>query len=204
MISLCLIVKNEGKHLRKLLKRYVDEIVIVDTGSTDKTVKLAAMFTNKVFSYKWNDDFSKARNYSIKKATKDWILVMDPDEKIKKEDLTKLRKLTKEAPGNILGYRLIQKTYYKNRLISTRGICRLFRNNRKIRFIYPIHETVRESIKSLGGKIAKSGIIIRNYPKLSKEKSNYYLKLLKKKAKLFPQSNYQKEIELENYFASLH
>ena len=215
MLSLCLIVKNEEKILEKFLKNlknYVDEIIIVDTGSKDKTKEIAKKFTKKVFDFKWNDDFSKARNFSIEKATQPWILVLDPDEVIEKKDLTKLKELTKQKnsgrefsrsielkeKSDILGYRIIQKSYHKNKLISVRGICRLFKNNKNIKFIYPIHETVRNSIKELG-KIGKTGIIIKHYPKLNKK--DYYLKLLKIKKELYPKSNVDKEIELERKYS---
>ena len=82
-ISLCMIVKNEENNLDKCLKSivsYVDEIIIVDTGSTDNTKEITYNFTDKVYDFVWVDDFSKARNFSISKANNDWILVLDADE----------------------------------------------------------------------------------------------------------------------------
>lgn len=82
-ISLCMIVKNEEAVLDKCLRSimsYVDEIIIVDTGSSDNTREIAEKYTDKIFEFPWCDDFSKARNYSISKATNDWILVLDADE----------------------------------------------------------------------------------------------------------------------------
>ena len=200
-LSLCMILKDEEPILEKFLnsvKGCVDEIIIIDTGSNDKTKEIAKKFTNKVYGFRWCEDFSKARNFSISKAAKDWILVLDPDEKISKKDFEKIKEVIKENKTDALGYRLIQKTYYKNKLISIRGICRLFKNHKEIKFIYPIHETVRESIKSLKGKISKTGINIEHYPKISKEKQEYYLKLLKVKKKKFPESKVDKEIENES------
>ena len=128
MLSLCLIVKNEEEKLENFLlklKPHVDEIIIVDTGSTDKTKEIALKFTSDVFDFSWNDDFSSARNFSISKATKDWILVLDPDETITENDLVKIKEITndKKINKNNLGYRLIQETYHKNKIISIRGIC---------------------------------------------------------------------------------
>lgn len=83
MISLCMIVKNEENNLRKCLSsisNYVDEIIIIDTGSTDNTKEIARKFTDKIFDYNWDNDFAKARNFSISKAKNDWILVLDADE----------------------------------------------------------------------------------------------------------------------------
>src|SRR3989344_2135515 len=89
-ISLCMIAKNEEKHLEECLnsvKELVDEVIIVDTGSTDKTKQIAKKFNAKIYDFKWVDDFSAARNESLKHATKDWILVLDADEVLDKEAL---------------------------------------------------------------------------------------------------------------------
>src|SRR5690348_3827247 len=84
-ISLCMIVKNEEKYLERCLKSVegvVDEIIIVDTGSTDQTTEIAEKFGAKILRYQWNDDFSSARNYSLKNAKCDWILILDADEEL--------------------------------------------------------------------------------------------------------------------------
>jgi glycosyltransferase involved in cell wall biosynthesis len=88
-ISLCMIVKNEEKNLGKCLDSildYIDEIVIVDTGSTDHTKEIARKYTDKIFDFTWCDDFSKARNYSLSKASNDWVLILDADEIILRFD----------------------------------------------------------------------------------------------------------------------
>ncbi|AJS60370.1 glycosyltransferase [Paenibacillus sp. IHBB 10380] len=82
-ICLCMIVKNEEKYLRRCLdsvKDKVDQIVIVDTGSIDATLDIAAEYTKNIFHFTWIDDFAAARNESIKHATSDYILVLDADE----------------------------------------------------------------------------------------------------------------------------
>ena len=92
-ISLCMIVKNEENTLTTCLgsvKDIVDEIIIVDTGSDDNTKQEALKFTNKIYNFKWVDDFSLARNYSYSKATMDYILWMDADDLILPEDKLKL------------------------------------------------------------------------------------------------------------------
>ena len=84
-ISLCMIIKNEGKVLSRCLdsiKDLMDEIIIIDTGSTDNTKEIASNYTNKIYDFEWTDDFSAARNYSFSKATKDYIYVADADEVI--------------------------------------------------------------------------------------------------------------------------
>ncbi|OAA83186.1 glycosyltransferase [Clostridium ljungdahlii] len=83
MLSLCMIVKNEEESLRNCLAKaasFVDEIIVVDTGSKDNTQSIALEFTDKVYNFKWCNDFSKARNFSISRASNDWILVLDADE----------------------------------------------------------------------------------------------------------------------------
>ncbi len=82
-ISLCMIVKDEEKVLARCLesvKPYVDEIVIADTGSSDRTAEIATRYTDHVYYFKWTDDFSAARNFSFSKATGDYILWLDADD----------------------------------------------------------------------------------------------------------------------------
>lgn len=84
-LSLCMIVKNEEKNIERCLnsvKGIVDEIIIVDTGSTDNTVDLCKKYNAKIFYYQWNNDFAAARNYSLDQATGDWVLVLDADEEL--------------------------------------------------------------------------------------------------------------------------
>lgn len=84
-ISACMIVRNEEKLLPNCLdsiKGWVDEIIIVDTGSTDKTIEIAKSYGAKVYRQKWRDNFSFHRNHSISKATKDWIFIIDADEEV--------------------------------------------------------------------------------------------------------------------------
>jgi GT2 family glycosyltransferase len=98
MLSLCMIVKNEEKNLEKCLNNiveYIKDIVIVDTGSTDATKKIAKKYTNKVYDFKWCGDFSKARNFSISKASNDWVLILDADEVVYKFEKEKIEEFIK-------------------------------------------------------------------------------------------------------------
>ena len=91
-----MIVKNEEKNIIRALqgvKPLVDEMIVVDTGSTDRTKKIAKVFGAKVYDFQWTDSFSDARNFSLSKATGDWILVLDADEVISERDYGKLREL---------------------------------------------------------------------------------------------------------------
>lgn len=109
-ISLAMIVKNEEKHIRNCLERVnniVDEIVIVDTGSTDKTIEIAKEFDAKIYKFDWCNDFSAARNYAAEKTTGEWILVLDADEYVSvgdKETLIQFINLNSNSIGRIEQY----------------------------------------------------------------------------------------------------
>lgn len=95
-ISLCMIVKNEEEVLARCLdtvKHIVDEINIVDTGSTDNTVEIAKQYTDRVFFFEWIGDFAAARNESFKYATKEYILYLDADDVLLEKDQKKLMEL---------------------------------------------------------------------------------------------------------------
>lgn len=98
-ISLCMIVKNEEKHLARCLgsiAELVEEIIIVDIGSTDRTMEIASEYTSNIYSYPWKDDFSDARNYSFSKASMDYCMWMDADDILEEEEKGKFLQL-KEA-----------------------------------------------------------------------------------------------------------
>ena len=103
-ISLCMIVKNEELTLARCLnscKKLFDEIIIVDTGSHDKTIQtykqvvkqIARKYTNQIYDFKWQNDFSLARNYAFSKATSEYIMWLDADDVVPKNSLKELLKL---------------------------------------------------------------------------------------------------------------
>lgn len=99
-LSVCLIVKNEEEVISRCLeccKKFADEIIVVDTGSTDKTKELAFGFTNKIFTFPWNDNFADARNFSFSKATKEYIMWLDADDFITQENINKILNLKKQS-----------------------------------------------------------------------------------------------------------
>lgn len=103
-LSLCMIVKNEEDTLPNCLESVngiFDEIIIVDTGSTDKTREVAAHYTDKIFSYSWNDDFSAARNYSFSKSNCDYLMWLDADDILLEDDAKKLLRLKKDLDGRL-------------------------------------------------------------------------------------------------------
>lgn len=93
-ISVCIIAKNEEKYIEQCLRHLVPfgmEIVVVDTGSTDKTKEIAEKYADKVYDFEWINDFSAARNFAASKAKNNWILVVDCDEYIKELDVQSVR-----------------------------------------------------------------------------------------------------------------
>jgi len=99
-ISLCMIVKNEEDVLDRILtcaSKFADEIIVVDTGSTDNSIAIAKKYTNKIYHFKWDDNFSNARNFSFSKATKDYIMWLDADDYITDTEIDKINKLKKST-----------------------------------------------------------------------------------------------------------
>ena len=114
-ISLCMIVKNEEKHLARCLdtvRDLMDEIIIVDTGSVDRTKEIAARYTDRIYDFAWIDDFSAARNFAFSMAGCDYIYSADADEVLDEENHEKFR-LLKE---NLLPEIEIVQMYYGNQL----------------------------------------------------------------------------------------
>ena len=96
-ISLCMIVKNEAQYIERCIKsarRAADEIIVVDTGSSDDTAEIARRLGAKTRQHQWKSDFSEARNYSIEQATGDWILYLDADEVLTPDACSRLWRLT--------------------------------------------------------------------------------------------------------------
>ena len=208
-ISCCMIVRDEEYYLEQALqsiKELVDEIIIVDTGSLDRTVEVAKKYTNKIFNYKWDNDFSKARNFALAKATKEWILVLDADEIISKEDHGLIKELVKNKQYDaytfvqvsytndqkLLGFTLLPKKTPEAKdfagFISC-NVVRLFRNNKDIHFVNPVHESVDASIKDKG-KIMQTMISIHHYQfakgeRIHKVKQLNYLKIYEDKIDAF-------------------
>lgn len=152
-LSLCMITKNEEKNIKACLESMIniaDEIIIVDTGSTDKTVEIAKSYGAKVFNHKWSNDFSEARNISLEKATKDWIIVLDGDEVLPQEDGKKLKHLINTTSMEALYLRL--ENIVDNKSLGDAVVLRVFRNNKSYRFRNKMHEQVIFSIEEYAGK----------------------------------------------------
>ncbi|MBI2651849.1 glycosyltransferase [Candidatus Woesearchaeota archaeon] len=214
-----MIIKNEEKFLEQCLshaKEIVNEIIIVDTGSIDKTKEIAKKFNAKIFDFKWIDDFSAARNESLRHATKDWILVLDADEVIAKEDLSKIKEAI-ENPEDFVGFSLELRSYIKNffegaaknysnfELIKnypfyiSNFLVRLFKNNLGLHFKHRVHELVIDSIVEKNLKYKKIDIVVHHFgsvknENLINEKTEQYSKIILKQLGEEPENaryNYQ-------------
>ena len=191
-ISLCMIVKNEEHYLARCLnnlKPLVDELIVVDTGSDDSTRDIAEVFGAKVFDYEWQDDFAAARNFSLKKASGGWILVMDADEVIAASDHGKILDLIKKSKNNKHAYVLTTRNYtdrqdsagysentgqYKEEM-STGWIpskkVRLFQNQKGVHFVFPVHEQVDPVLSDMGISLVESPIPVHHYGKLDQART---------------------------------
>ncbi len=148
-ISLCMIVKNEEANIERCLKSLqglMDEMIIVDTGSTDRTVEIARSFGAKVYDFEWTGDFSEARNFSFSKASCDYIYTADADEELDEDNRERFAKLKSDIEE--LNIDIVQM-YYCNQL-AYRTVYnydrelrpKLFRRLRKFVWEDPIHEQV--------------------------------------------------------------
>lgn len=186
-ISLCMIVKNEEKTLGRCLdsiKDIVDEINIIDTGSTDKTKEIALSYTDRVYDFKWCDDFAKARNFSFSKATKEYIMWLDADDVILPKDREKLKKLKENLDKTI---DIVMFKYNLN--LDENGVPalsynreRLLKRDKKYIWKSPIHEAIE-----LTGKIEYMDIAVTHKKEANnnpKRNLNIFENMLKKGIKL--------------------
>ena len=157
-----MIVKNEEKYLRDCLisvRDIVDEIVLVDTGSSDNTISIAKEFNARIFYYKWIEDFSDARNFALSKSTGDWILYLDADERLSANSINKLKNII--GKKELSGYRCIINSIDEiNGKPNLMRYTRLFYNKPKIKFSGRVHEQIDDSLMENGYKILNSDIEI--------------------------------------------
>jgi tetratricopeptide (TPR) repeat protein len=158
-----MIVRDEERHLGRCLKSLegvVDEIIVVDTGSADRTVEVAEACGAKVTDFPWCDDFSAARNESLNHATGAWIIWVDADEVIPEGEGKKIRKLTEEPldRGFTFILRVIDPVTEAMR-VSYRQL-RVFPNHLEIRFEWPVHEQVAPSLRRKGIRIVDTDIVL--------------------------------------------
>ena len=156
-ISGCYMVKNEAKELEssiQSIRNQVDELVVVDTGSTDGTVELAESLGAKVWQTSWQEDFSAPRNLALAKAEGDWIVFLDADESFTPKTAGNLRKLLLEQLDNSVEGLLIERLEIDKdkggELLGKSYVLRVFRNQSKLAYEGRIHEELR-----VGGNVLK-------------------------------------------------
>jgi tetratricopeptide (TPR) repeat protein len=146
-LTAAMIVRNEAAFIGDCLQSLagsVDEIILVDTGSSDETLKEASRFPVSIHHFAWCDDFAAARNYALDRATSDWILYIDADERFQVRDRALLRQTLDDdskVAWNLRFHPRIDWTPYSE--------LRLFRNDPRIRFRGVIHEQMREGVDAV-------------------------------------------------------
>lgn len=115
----------------------VDEHIVVDTGSTDKTIEIAKKYTDKIYTdYEWNDDFSEAKNYALSKCTGDWIMGLDADCRLEPDGVEKIRKIIADNESNCINVKL-----FANKLDGKHYhlLGKIFRKG-KVKYVGKVHE----------------------------------------------------------------
>ena len=197
-LSVCMIVKNEAQYLGDCLnsvRPVADQIVVVDTGSTDDTVEIARAHGAEIHHFSWCDDFSAARNASIAPASGEWILWLDADERLRAADIPLLRSLLvdESLPVAYLVDIYNITRHGNNALLSNAH--RLFNNHRGICFSGRIHEQISPSVAAAGGEERRSGMVLDHLGyaadgERQEQRSERNERLLKKMVKEQPQNAY--------------
>ncbi|TVQ81335.1 MAG: tetratricopeptide repeat protein [Bradymonadales bacterium] len=208
-ISVCMIVRDEALWIEACLasiETLVEEIILVDTGSRDETKAIASRFKAKIFDFEWTGDFSEARNFSLKQANEDWILILDADERMAPKDLLEIQKLVQETSE--VAFSLPTRNYTEMNLASgfkpnsseypdfeknfpgyfeSRKV-RLFRNRLGVQFKGSVHELVEKSLtrrpKDLSFPIHHYGATEAEVER--KKKRDFYQKQVQQKVKEQP------------------
>lgn len=184
-LTLSMIVKNEERHLKGCLesvKDIVDEIVIVDTGSTDNTIKIAEEFGAKIFHFKWINDFAAARNFALQNSNGKWILYMDADERLTPESKNEISSIIEKE--NKAGYYCTVKSLdSENGRDNQMFYVRFFSGSKGIYFQGAVHEQVVPSLIENGYRLLDSQIKIEHIgynigDEQKKEKARRNLELL--------------------------
>ena len=201
-LSLCMIAKDEAAFLERCLQSVVglvDEVVVVDTGSSDNTIEVARRAGARVFSQAWTDDFSEARNRSLAEARGEWVLVLDCDEVLSREDHNRLRRLL--SGKDVDAYRMTTRNYSTEQnqsgWVPCRGSAqeekeypgyfpttkvRLWRNRREVRFVGAVHELVEPTLLQAGMTLGDCLVPVHHYGHVEKERgANHYLEVGERK-----------------------
>ena len=198
-ISLCMIVRNEEQTLGRCLDSVfdlTDEIIIVDTGSKDRTREIAANYTDKIFDFEWIDDFAAARNFSFSLATQEYILWLDADDYLLEADREKFRRL-KETLSPDVDAALMDYVLTRDPLGGAQNITRrhrLLRRDRHFRWVGPVHEYI-----PVTGKVLRTDIEITHAPNVATKDLGRNLRILRK---MIGQNGGQTDLRSQFYLAN--
>ena len=179
-ISLCMIVKDEEKVIERCLNTVVDivdEIIIVDTGSQDSTKEKVKKYKADIYDFTWKDDFAEARNFAFSKARMDYILWLDADDVLEKEDQEKL-KLLKESLNNtvdVISMMYVLSTDENNNPVVSLRRNRMVKRKNNYKWIGKVHEYLE-----VYGNILSADIAVRHLK--DKEYTDRNLKIFRKMA----------------------
>jgi tetratricopeptide (TPR) repeat protein len=191
-LSLCMIVRDEEQMLGRCLAAAapaVDEIIVVDTGSTDSTIEIARSFGARVIEFPWTGSFSEARNVSFEAATGDWLVYLDADEILVAEDRDRLRAITGRTWRE--AFYLVETSYLGELGEGTATVntaLRVFRNRPEYRFTNQLHEQIYKTLPSyLPMRLEQTTIRVEHYGYLgavrtAKDKSRRNIELLLQEA----------------------
>lgn len=144
-LSVCLIVKNEEATISRCLNcaaKFADQIIVVDTGSTDGTVEEVKKFTNEIYFFDWCDDFSAARNFAFEKADKDYVMWLDADDIVTDENCAEIKKLVKTG-GFDMAFLQYAAAFDGDKPTFVYYRERIFRRAKNYRFCGAVHEAVK-------------------------------------------------------------
>ena len=188
-ISLCMIVKNEQNNIARCLssgREAVHEMIVVDTGSTDRTADIATVFGARVYNFTWNGNFSDARNRGIEQATGSWLLALDADEALSERDYPTIAETVRVSGDKPCAWSVLTRNYTER--INSQGWSandgaypdkeaadgwhpswkvRLFPNRPEIRFSGNVHEMVETSLRQSGFEIRKASFVVHHYGELA-------------------------------------
>ena len=164
-LSLCMIVRDNEDTICACLESiypWVDEIIIVDTGSRDRTISICEQFGARILHFPWCDDFSAARNVSLEPANGDWIFWMDSDDIIHEEQGQQLRAIAySDHNPETLGYIVqVHCPSGDDGQMTVVDHVKLIRNSPKLRFEHRIHEQILPSIRRVGGRVEFTNISV--------------------------------------------
>lgn len=209
-LSLCMIVKNEEETLKTSLSNaneYADEIIIVDTGSTDSTKEIAQRYTKNIFDFEWVYDFSKARNFGLEKATSEYIIWLDADDVVPQSTVEKIKEWKEDNLNcDVLLCPYVSSTDENGKPIFQYNRERIVKNDKRFRFKDRVHEVI---VPSGNIQINDKIVIFHNKPNKEYTSRNLdiYKKMIADGEKLSPRSQfyYARELFFNNYIdQSIH